>query len=78
MLAYIGAIALAICAVPLAWAAWRDGYDETNTGLLVLWTFGEVALACSYYYDMALMLNYLTNIGCLGIVWWVRLTAKEE
>lgn len=78
MLAYIGALALAVCAIPLAWSAWKNGYDDTNTGLLVLWTFGEVALACSYYTDPALLLNYLTNIACLSIVWAVRLTTKKE
>lgn len=72
MLAWFGSIALAICSLPLAWAAWKYQYDDTNVGLLVLWTFGEIALAISYYHDPVLMLNYLTNIAGLAVVWYVR------
>ena len=71
-LAYIGSIALAVCALPLAYSAWKNECDDTNLGLLVLWTIGEICLAISYYHDPALMLNYVTNLAALAVVWRYR------
>jgi hypothetical protein len=75
MIAWLGSILLAICAIPLAIQALKTRKDESNFWFLVTWTLGELLLlgVVVARQDWALALNYSVNSVCLGIVWGVRL-----
>lgn len=72
---WVGAVAFALCALPQAMSCWQRGNATGLSGsFLFLWTVGEV---CCFAYVAAhptgvrwpLVMNYLLNLGLLGIIW---------
>ena len=66
---WLGSILLSLCAVPLAWEAYKDKTIDINPWFFHAWFWGEVLLMASYWHEPALALNYSINIGCLLVVW---------
>ncbi len=77
--AYLGAIFLALCALPLAYKSLKDGHSKGVDGwFLILWTLGEV-LTLSYvlyHWDIPLILNYGVNLVFIGIVVYYKLKPR--
>lgn len=75
LIGWIGAIALALCAVPQAWQSFKEkNSDGINDWFLGLWILGEVA---SFIYvvptgDMPLIANYGANLVLLGIIGYYK------
>lgn len=77
----IGAICFALSGLPQAIKSWRDGHSGgIATATVWLWLIGEGAtLAYTYHKypgDYILILNYLSNVILVGIVfkykYWTR------
>ena len=77
---WLGGIAFAVCAIPQAFQSWKDGHTQgLNWGFLGIWTVGEV---CMTIYilpkgDLPLIINYLGNGICLGIMLWYKLFPRK-
>lgn len=68
----IGALCLAICAAPQAFASYKNKTSNGVDGLfLFLWTLGEIL---TFFYvlktnaDLILLFNYTFNIICLFVI----------
>ncbi len=75
LIGWVGAAALAVCALPAAWEAWHKKSCTYNSQFLYLWFFGEVLL-CLYAmatYQYHLLLNYSINIAAV----WILLTYNK-
>jgi uncharacterized protein with PQ loop repeat len=77
----IGAICFALSGLPQAIKSWKDGHSRgIATATVWLWLVGEAAtLAYTYHKypdDYILILNYLSNVILVGIVfkykYWAR------
>ena len=69
VIGWIGAILFALCGIPQAWKAYKDGHsDGLSWSFLLMWFGGEV-LTIAYVLtksDVApLLLNYILNLVCL-------------
>jgi len=72
ILGYIGSICLAICAVPQAYLSLKQGHSNgISLGFLFLWTIGEIftLLYILPKADVPLLINYLSNLIFLSIIW---------
>jgi len=71
VLGTIGSLMLALCALPAAYAAWRDKEANYNRLFLLLWFWGEVLLLTYTILTGQLLLipNYVLNIFAIGIIW---------
>ena len=68
---WISTAAFAICAVPQAYKAYRDGHsDGLAAGLLWLWMIGEITGMCYGVglKELPLILNYSANAILVGFV----------
>lgn len=77
---YIGNFLLALCSVPLAYSAWKNGRINIPFLFLAMWTLGEMLV---FIYVMsrgewALAMNYLANILLLSVVWQYRTNERSE
>lgn len=76
-LGYIGALMLAICALPQAIMSLREGNSYgLSHGFLWLWYLGEI-FTIVYIIDKLgtsgpLFLNYATNIGLITIIMYYK------
>ena len=71
LIAWIGSILLAICAAPQAYASWRQGHSDGISWIfLCVWGLGEIHLALYSLYlaEVALFLNYASNIFFISII----------
>jgi uncharacterized protein with PQ loop repeat len=77
----IGSICFALSGFPQAIKSWRDGHSKgIATATVWLWLIGEAGtLAYTYYnypQDYILLLNYLSNVIMVGIIfrykYWER------
>lgn len=79
LVGWLSGILLALCGLPLAYQAWRDGHSRSiSNSFLVLWFLGEV-FALIYVVsksDYPLIFNYLWNIIFLVVV--IRYKLKER
>lgn len=74
MIGWLGSVMFAICGLPQALKARREGHAEgLDLGFLLLWTGGEL---CTLYAVLGLstpilylIFNYLANLVFLAIVW---------
>lgn len=73
MIGYIGALLLAVCAIPQAIMSVKDGHsDGLSHAFLLSWLFGEI-LMLIFVLDTVgahgpLFYNYLLNTGLLLII----------
>lgn len=80
-LGWIGGIMLAICALPQAYMAWKQGHSNgVSALLLILWGGGEIF---TFIYvlpksDLPLLLNYSTNLVSLFIISWFKLFPRKK
>lgn len=75
-LGYIGSICLAICSVPQAYMSYKQGHSRgISFGFLFLWTAGEIftLLYIIPKADIPLLINYLSNLIFLSIIWKYRI-----
>ena len=79
ILGWIGALLLAICALPLTLDALIRKKAEVQGVFLLLWFFGEVLmlLHCLTLGDTALIVNYAANILLLLPVLAVKFRRKK-
>jgi uncharacterized protein with PQ loop repeat len=76
LLGYIGSICLAICSVPQAYMSYKQGHSRgISVGFLFLWTAGEIftLLYIIPKADIPLLINYLSNLIFLSIIWKYRI-----
>lgn len=69
---WLGAVLLAVCAVPQAYKCCVDGHaDGLSWGFIGMWFGGEV-LTLMYVGaatpNIILILNYAVNIACLNVI----------
>ena len=75
MLAILGPFLLTICAIPMAWTAWKRG-DAYYINRLFLWTWfwGDFLtlwhLVLNVGWDWPLAINYTVNFVSVGVVLW--------
>jgi len=72
VLGILGALALAICAVPQAILSYKQGHsDGMSSWTLGLWTMGEI-LTTAYILltsaDPILLMNYIANLCYLSVI----------
>lgn len=78
--AYLGAIFLALCGLPMAWRSFKDGHSHGVDGLfLIFWTLGEILTLTYvlYNWDVPLILNYGVNLIFIGIVVYFKLKPRS-
>jgi uncharacterized protein with PQ loop repeat len=79
--AWIGSLMLAVCAVPQAWASYRQGHsDGVTPGLLWLWGGGEV-LTLVYVVDkgiVPMIVNYSFNLILILIITFYKLKPRRK
>jgi len=73
LLGYVGGFAFAICALPQAWRAYRDGHSRgLAPWFLSLWLGGEVCMIAATWLAFGfcgwLQLNYWPNLICVCIL----------
>ena len=77
----IGAICFALSGLPQAIKSWKDGHSKgIAVGTVWLWLIGEAATLVytnhKYPHDYILLLNYLSNVILVGIIfrykYWIR------
>lgn len=81
IIAWVGGVMLAICALPQAWQCYKDRHaDGLNHGFLFLWGGGEVLLAIYTFYlgEWALLFNYATNILLIAVMYRYKLWPKRS
>ena len=66
----IGALLLAVCAVPEAYSSWKKGKSDISSGFLWIWLLGEIFTLIYVIpkFDLPLILNYSINIIFIGII----------
>lgn len=84
-LAWVGSILLAICGVPMAWRAIREGHAHgVAGGFLWLWYIGELMLTVytAYLNEWALVFNYSINVIAVTVILryklWPRVDASPK
>jgi len=68
---WLGSIFFAICALPQAIKAFKDGHAHgISTWYLILWFLGEICMIAYIWdrSDMPLMVNYVMNLGFLIVI----------
>ena len=79
-LGWISSCAFAICAIPQAYKAHKDGHSEgVSFGLLSLWLLGE---GCGIFYgiglrELPLIFNYGSNCLFVSIVFWYKIFPRR-
>jgi len=72
---YVGALMLALCAVPQAWLSISQGHSNgLSWAFLSLWGGGEL-LTLAYVWPKKhwpLIINYVLNIGLIGVMIWYK------
>ena len=75
VIAWIGSFFLAICSVPLAYQAWKDGHGNgIGWWFLWLWFIGEICLSIYVIpkQDWPLIFNYVGNSLLITVVIWYK------
>jgi uncharacterized protein with PQ loop repeat len=74
--AWIGNLLLAVCAVPQAWASFRQGHsDGISSGMLWLWGIGTM-LALPLQVDKGIaqaVMNYNVNLFLISVIVYFKL-----
>lgn len=83
VLGWVGAMMLAVCAVPQAWLSWRQGHARgVSDGLIWLWMFGEIFtliyIASKDTADLPLLFNYTANIFFVAVIIKYRYWPREN
>lgn len=77
---WIGGLLLAICSLPQAYLAWKQGHSEgVAVGMLWLWGLGEV-FTLIYVIpkkDWPLIINYTFNILCIAVISWYKFKPRK-
>lgn len=76
----IGAILLAICAVPLAYSSIKSGKSEISSAFLYIWTFGEI-FSLTYLLllgETVLIWNYVANLALLVVVIYYKWRPRDD
>lgn len=77
---YVGGIFLAICSLPQAIMAVKEGNSNgISYGFLILWSLGEIftLLYILPKADIPLLLNYTSNILFLSVIWKYKLFPRK-
>jgi len=81
MLGWIGSILFAVCGLPQAIKAIKDGHaNGLSHGFLLLWTGGEIFTLLAIFIENPityLMFNYVTNLMFLIIMWYYKLRPRK-
>ncbi len=76
VIGYVGAVSLALCALPLLLATVRDGHaNGVDPVFLALWLGGEVAMLWHVLLvgaTLPVKLNYIANSLMVSVVGWYR------
>lgn len=81
ILGWVGALMLAVCAVPQAWLSIKQGHARgVSNGLLALWLFGE-AFTLAYILKLPelnwpLICNYAANIVFVSVIIWYKFNPR--
>ena len=80
IIGWVGSFIFSICAVPLAYEAWKTKKVNTNMTFINLWFAGEVLTLVYVLYTeplLPLIANYIFNILCILIVYYYKLGGKK-
>lgn len=72
---WLGSVLFAICGIPQAWQAYRQGHCEgLSWSFLLLWFFGEVFTIIYVLpkFDWPLLFNYGVNFLCLLVLLYYK------
>lgn len=79
-LGWLGNLMLAVCAVPQAWASYKQGHSNgISSGMLFLWGIGTL-LALPLQIDRGIMqavANYSVNLCLIGVIVYFKLKPRE-
>lgn len=81
VIAWVGAVAFSICAIPQAWECYRHKHAQGLAwSFLILWLVGEVCflIYSIYLVDFPLMVNYVANGLALGIIMYYKARGKAS
>lgn len=78
---WVGSFLFAICAIPQAWASYRQGHSNGMThSLLWLWAGGEVLtlMYVLHRQEWPLILNYVCNLLALIVIVWFKYRPRSS
>lgn len=84
VIAWVGAVAFAVCAIPQAWACFKQKHAAgLDWSFLLLWLLGELCFLVYsiHLWDLPLMTNYIANGLSLFVIIYYKLrpaSAAEE
>lgn len=77
LLGWLGAIALALCGIPAACKAIRDGHARgMSSAFIALWWLGELTMLGHVVLERAgaaLVTNYLANVLIVGVIVYFKI-----
>lgn len=78
IIALVGSIAFAVCAVPAAIAAYRTKQETSSLAFLLLWLLGEVCYLAyvPFIGQYKLLLNYGPNTLCLLVILYFNIKTR--
>jgi len=79
-LGWLGNLMLAVCAVPQAWASYKQGHSNgISSGMLLLWGIGTL-LALPLQIDKGItqaVANYSVNLCLIGVIVYYKIKPRK-
>ena len=82
IIGWLGGILFAICAIPQAYACWKQKHAEGLSWLFLLtWTWGEIFtliyVLCRDDTSYPLIFNYTFNLIALGVIIYYKIIGEK-